>query len=108
MAHFSTLLLLGGSVRATVIKAERSSSKLRNQQGAAKHGDIFHEENHLDLRHHGIGYGPELVQHQGDRNQEQHDEPAPTFARYPSKMLRPPAMATTPERGTAIPANGTP
>jgi hypothetical protein len=61
------------------VQTERPCTEVRNQEGAAEHGDIFHEENHLDLRHHGIGYCPELMQHQGDRNQEQHDEPGAKF-----------------------------
>jgi hypothetical protein len=32
---------------------------------------------HLNLRRHRIGYSPELMHHQRDWNQEQHDEPCP-------------------------------
>jgi hypothetical protein len=42
------------SARAPGIKAERSCSELRNQQGTAEHGHVFHEENHLYLGHHGV------------------------------------------------------
>ncbi len=64
------------SARAPGVKAEGSRSELRNEQGACEHGDIFHEQNHLYLRHHGILYRPELVHHEGNWNQEEHNEPS--------------------------------
>jgi len=51
------------SARATGIEAEPPRSEVRNQQGAAEHGDIFHKQNHLNLGHHRILHRPELVQH---------------------------------------------
>ena len=65
--------------RASCIQTERPRAKVRNQQCAAEHGNIFHKHDHLNLGHQGIAYCPELMHHQRDWNQEQHDEPCPKF-----------------------------
>jgi hypothetical protein len=45
------------------VQTERSCTELGNEQSTAEHGYIFHEQNHLDLHHHGILHQPELVHH---------------------------------------------
>jgi hypothetical protein len=94
--------------RASCVQTERPRAEVRNQQSAAEHGDILHKHSHLDLRRHRIGYGPELKHHQRDWNQKQNDEPCSKFCAIAQQILSPPRIASTPERGTAIEAKGTP
>jgi len=61
------------------IKAGRPRTKLRDRKRTSQHTQVFEEHNLLDLPHHGIAHGPELVHHQRDRYQEECDQPCSQF-----------------------------
>jgi len=57
------------------IQAPRSGSELRDQQRATEHGNVLHEHDHLDVCHHGVLHGPEVVHGKTHGNEEQHQQP---------------------------------
>src|SRR5271169_3422112 len=63
------------SARAPGVKTERSRADLADEQSSAGHGNILKKHDHLHLLYHGISNGPEVVHHEGDGNEKQHDKP---------------------------------
>jgi primosomal protein N' (replication factor Y) (superfamily II helicase) len=61
--------------RATRIQADRTRAQVGDHQRGAQHRDVLHEHDLMDLRHHGIVHRPEPVHHEGDRQQEQNQQP---------------------------------
>src|SRR5580704_11076365 len=57
------------------IETPRTCAYLRDEERAAHHREVFHEHDELHLVHHGVGNGPEVVEHRGDGGQEKDDEP---------------------------------
>jgi hypothetical protein len=95
-------------VRLPAIKAERARTQLGDEQSTADHGQVFHEHDHLHLRHPWIGYGPEFVHHQCDRDQKEHDQPGAYPGPIAEQDTHGAGECVIPDSGTAIEASGTP
>src|ERR1700704_4192453 len=59
---------------ATRVDAPRTRAEVREEERRAEHRYVLHEHRLLDLRGHRIGNGPELVHHQRDRNEKDHEQ----------------------------------
>ena len=69
MSFFINQLLL------SIIQTQGPGSEVRDHERRIKHGEVFHEHDLLHLSRIRVRYCPEIVHHDGDGNQEEHDEP---------------------------------
>src|SRR5438876_5411837 len=71
------------------IKAERARAEVRDEEGAADPGQVRHEEPKLELRHHRIFHGPEVVHHPRHGHEEQDQQPRPELYPVPQNDAQP-------------------
>src|SRR5438876_12339089 len=71
------------------IKAEWTGAEVRDEEGAADPGQVRHEEPKLELRHHRIFHGPEVVHHPRPGHEEQDQQPRPDLYPVPQNEAQP-------------------